>query len=80
MGTHSGIDGVYSDDPRTNPDATFLPEVTFLDVLNQGLKVMDSTAITLCMDNRLPIVVFDLLTTGNIRSILEGQPVGTVVR
>ena len=72
-GTHSGVDGVYTDDPRTNPDATLLDEVTYIDVLNRGLKVMDSTAITLCMDNDLPIVVFDLLGQGNVRSILDGE-------
>ncbi|HLT17754.1 MAG TPA: UMP kinase, partial [Acidimicrobiales bacterium] len=63
-----------------NPDATLIPEVTYLDVLNRGLKAMDSTAITLCMDNRLPIVMFDLLGRGNVRSILSGEPIGTVVR
>jgi len=79
-GTHSGVEGLYTDDPRTNPDATLLREVTYLDVLNRGLKAMDSTAITLCMDNRLPIVMFDLLGRGNVRSILSGEPIGTVVR
>ncbi|HEY9557314.1 MAG TPA: UMP kinase [Acidimicrobiales bacterium] len=79
-GTHSGVDGLYSDDPRTNPEATLIPEVSYLDVLNRGLKAMDSTAITLCMDNALPIVMFDLLGRGNVRSILEGKPIGTVVR
>jgi uridylate kinase len=79
-GTHSGVDGLYTDDPRTNPEATLIHEVTYLDVLNRGLKAMDSTAITLCMDNSLPIVMFDLLTKGNVRSILEGKSIGTVVR
>jgi uridylate kinase len=79
-GTHSGVEGLYTDDPRTNPEATLIPEVTYLDVLNRGLKAMDSTAITLCMDNALPIVMFDLLAKGNVRSILEGKPIGTVVR
>jgi uridylate kinase len=79
-GTHSGVDGLYTDDPRTNPSATLIREVTYLDVLNRGLKAMDSTAITLCMDNALPIVMFDLLGKGNVRSILEGNPIGTVVR
>ena len=79
-GTHSGVEGLYTDDPRTNPDATLIPEVSYLDVLNRGLKAMDSTAITLCMDNRLPIVMFDLLGKGNVRSILSGEPIGTVVR
>lgn len=79
-GTHSGVEGLYTDDPRTNPSATLIREVTYLDVLNRGLKAMDSTAITLCMDNALPIVMFDLLGKGNVRSILEGNPIGTVVR
>jgi len=79
-GTHSGVEGLYTDDPRTNSDATLIPEVSYLDVLNRGLKAMDSTAITLCMDNALPIVMFDLLGKGNVRSILEGKPIGTVVR
>jgi uridylate kinase len=79
-GTHSGVDGLYTDDPRTNPEAQLIREVTYLDVLNRGLKAMDSTAITLCMDNDLPIVMFDLLGKGNVRSILEGNPIGTVVR
>jgi uridylate kinase len=79
-GTHSGVDGLYTDDPRTNPEATLIHEVSYLEVLNRGLKAMDSTAITLCMDNALPIVMFDLLEAGNVRSILQGQPVGTLVR
>jgi uridylate kinase len=79
-GTHSGVDGLYTDDPRTNPEATKLDSVSYLDVLNRGLKAMDSTAITLCMDNKLPIVVFDLLGKGNIASIVGGQAVGTLIR
>ena len=79
-GTHSGVEGLYTDDPRTNPDAVLIREVAYLDVLNRGLKAMDSTAITLCMDNALPIVMFDLLGKGNVRSILQGNPIGTVVR
>jgi uridylate kinase len=79
-GTHSGTDGIYTDDPKTNPEATKLDEVTYLDVLNNGLRAMDSTAITLCMDNNLPIVMFDLLGEGNVRAILEGHSVGTHVR
>lgn len=78
-GTHSGVEGLYTADPRTNPDATKLEDVTYLDVLNRGLKAMDSTAITLCMDNDLPIVVFDLLGKGNIRSIVEGATIGTLI-
>jgi uridylate kinase len=79
-GTHSGTDGIYSDDPRTNPDAVRLDSVSYLDVLNRGLKAMDSTAITLCMDNNLPIVMFDLLGDGTLRTVLEGGAVGTLVQ
>ncbi len=79
-GTHSGVGGIYSDDPRTNPDAVMLTELSYIDVINRGLRVMDSTAITFCMDNALPIVVFDLLKPGNVQSILRGANLGTLVR
>jgi len=78
-GTHGGVDGIYSDDPRTNPDAVKLDHVSYMRVLNEGLKVMDSTAITLCMDNDLPIVVFDLMDDNNLQSLLRGESVGTLV-
>ncbi len=78
-GTHGGIDGIYSDDPRTNPSAVKLDHVSYMRVLNEGLKVMDSTAITLCMDNDLPIVVFDLMGDDNFQSLLRGDTVGTLV-
>jgi uridylate kinase len=78
-GTHSGTDGIYTDDPKLNPDAEKLEEVNYLDVLNRGLRAMDSTAITLCMDNDLPVVMFDLLGEGNVRALLEGRAVGTLV-
>jgi uridylate kinase len=78
-GTHSGTDGIYTADPKRDPTATKLDRVTYLDVLNQGLRAMDSTAITLCMDNDLPIVMFDLLASGNVRAILEGEAIGTLV-
>ncbi len=78
-GTHSGTDGVYTADPRIDPDAEKLDEVQYLDVLSQGLRAMDSTAVSLCMDNKLPIVVFDLMKPGNVRAILDGQPIGTLV-
>ncbi len=78
-GTHGGIDGIYTADPRHDSSASKLDHVGYLEVLNRGLKVMDATAITLCMDNELPIVVFDLMGQGNFRSLLEGQPVGTLV-
>lgn len=78
-GTHSGVDGVYDADPKTHPDATRYDRIGHLDVINQGLKVMDATAITFCMDHELPIVVFDLLEHGNVKSILQGEPIGTLV-
>ena len=78
-GTHGGVDGIYSDDPRTNADAVKLDHVSYMRVLNEGLKVMDSTAITLCMDNDLPIVVFDLMGDDNFQSLLRGDSVGTLV-
>ena len=78
-GTHSGVDGIYTADPKLDPEATLIPEVGYMEVLERGLRAMDSTAITLCMDNAVPIVVFDLLGPGNIRSILEGQAIGTLV-
>jgi uridylate kinase len=78
-GTHSGVDGLYTADPRTDPSATKLDEVSYLEVINRGLKAMDSTAVTLCMDNKLPIVVFDLLGKGNIRSIVGGEAIGTLI-
>lgn len=78
-GTHSGVDGVYSADPRSNSEAVKLVEVSYLEVLSLGLKVMDSTAITFCMDNELPIIVFDVTAPGNIRRALLGEGVGTLV-
>ncbi|MEP6625443.1 MAG: UMP kinase [Acidimicrobiia bacterium] len=78
-GTHSGVDGVYSADPRLDPTAVKLDAVSHFEVINRGLKVMDSTAITLCMDNELPIIVFDVSTPGNIRRALIGEAIGTLV-
>src|SRR5205085_1898452 len=68
-GTHSGVDGIYTADPRKDPTATRLDEISYMDALNQGLNVMDTTALTFCMDNSLPIVVFDVLTNGNLRRV-----------
>jgi uridylate kinase len=80
-GTHSGVDGVYTADPKLDPTATKLDEVTYMDVLNKGLNVMDPTSITFCMDNKLPIVVFDVLAPGNLRRVLMGEDgIGTLVR
>ena len=78
-GTHSGVDGVYTADPRTDPTATKIDAVSYMEVLNRGLRVMDSTAITFCMDRKLPIVVFDVTRPGNVRRVLEGKPIGTLV-
>jgi uridylate kinase len=75
----SGVDGVYDDDPRTNPAATRFDHLPYLEVLRRGLKVADATAFSLCMDNDLPIVVFDLLTQGNIARAVAGEKIGTIV-
>jgi len=74
------VDGVYSADPVKDPTAKKFRELTYLEVLKKGLGVMDSTAISLCMDNALPIVVFSLRGKGNIRKIIEGKRIGTIVR
>ncbi len=71
------VDGVYSDDPRTNPEATRFETLSYLDVLNQGLKVMDATAISLCMGKEMPIAVFDIFTPGTLERLLAGEHVGT---
>jgi uridylate kinase len=73
------VDGVYSDDPMKNPDAIFHPSLSYIDVLNRGLKVLDTTAISLCMDNRIPIVVFNLRKNENLQHLLLGHKVGTIV-
>lgn len=78
-GTHSGVEGVYTADPKKDPDAVRYDHVSFAEVMAKDLKVMDSTAIAFCRDNAIPIVVFDLLQPGNLRSILEGKPIGTLV-
>ena len=73
------VDGIYSADPALDASAQRLPRTTYIDVLNRGLAVMDATAISLCMDNALPIIVFDLTRSGNIRRIVLGEPVGSIV-
>ena len=73
------VDGVYTADPMLDPEATKYPSISYLQVLERQLKVMDATAISLCMDNKLPIVVFDLRQAGNIRRVVLGEPIGTVV-
>ncbi len=76
----NGVEGVYSDDPATDPTAEFIPEITHKDALTRGLRVMDSTAFALCMDNNLPIVVFNMADGRNIDKIVSGDRVGTLVR
>jgi uridylate kinase len=73
------VDGIYDADPMIKPDAVRFDRISYLQVLEQGLKVMDATAISLCMDNRLPIVVFNLRTPGNIRRAISGEPIGSLV-
>ena len=74
------VDGVYSSDPVKDPKAKKYSELTYMEVLKKGLGVMDSTAVTLCMDNNLPIVVFNLRGKRNIRKVVEGKKIGTIVR
>ncbi len=76
----NGVEGVYTADPARNPDAQFIPEITHKEALTRGLQVMDSTAFALCMDNNLPIVVFNMAGGRNIDKIVSGQRVGTLVR
>ena len=74
------VDGIYTADPMLDPDATKYSEISYLQVLERQLKVMDATAISLCMDNKLPIVVFNLRKAGNIRRVVLGEPIGTTVQ
>jgi len=74
------VDGVYDDDPETNPGAKLLHDLNYMEVLSKGLRVMDSTAITMCMDNDLPIRVFNIAKPGNIVAAIRGDDVGTLVR
>jgi uridylate kinase len=74
------VDGIYTADPMLHPTATRYDEISYIKVLEQGLKVMDATAISLCMDNKLPIIVFNLRTAGNLRRVIMGELVGTTVK
>lgn len=74
------VDGIYDKDPKHHPDAKLYKELSYMDVLSKGLKVMDSTAISLCMDNKLPIITFNLTTPGNIARVIRGEQIGTIVR
>jgi uridylate kinase len=73
------VSGVYDSDPLTNPTAKLLPQLTFIEALNKGLKVLDSTALSLCMDNNLPIIVFDLWEPNSLERVVLGERVGTIV-
>ena len=73
------VDGIYDADPVKNPSAKKYSEIPFLSILNQNLKVMDSTAISLCMDNNLPLIVFKLTEQGNFKRVALGEPIGTLV-
>ncbi len=79
-GTHSGVDGVYSADPMLDSEAVRYDEISFMDVVSRDLRVMDLTAITFCKDNKLPILVFDLMKEGNIALALAGREIGTLIR
>ena len=76
----NGVEGVYTADPAVDPTAEFIPEITHKEALTRGLQVMDSTALALCMDNKLPIVVFNMGDETNIGKIVSGERVGTLVR
>ena len=78
-GTHGGVDGVYTADPRVDASATRYEEITFMEVVSKDLRVMDLTAITFCQDNALPILVFDIMTPGNLHRALAGEKIGTLV-
>jgi uridylate kinase len=75
----NGVEGVYDSDPATNPEAKFIPAITHREAIERGLRVMDSTALSLCMDNNLPIYVFNMGDEGNIGRIVRGETVGTLV-
>jgi uridylate kinase len=74
------VDGIYSTDPKMDPDAEFLPELSYRECIERDIKVMDATAFSLCADNRMPIHVFNLHTRGNIMRVVQGEAVGSVVR
>ncbi len=76
----NGVEGVYTSDPASDPEAEFIPEIAHKDALTRGLQVMDSTAFALCMDNNLPIIVFNMADARNINRIVSGEKVGTLVR
>jgi uridylate kinase len=75
----NGVDGVYSDDPRINPNAVKFDRLSYMDVITKSLKVMDQTAITICMENHIDLVVFNMNEITNIQKVVEQQPIGTVI-
>lgn len=75
----NGVDGVYSDDPNKNPDSKKFEKLSYIDILNKGLKIMDSTATSLCMDNKIPILVFGIEDPDNIEKIIKGENIGTII-
>jgi uridylate kinase len=75
----NGVDGVLDSDPRENPDARLIPELTHLEAIERGLKVMDTTALSLCMDNRVPLYVFNLDDESNIERVVRGERIGTII-
>jgi uridylate kinase len=79
-GTHSGVDGVYSADPRVDAEAVKYDEIGFMEVVSRDLRVMDLTAITFCRDNAIPILVFDIMQPGNLRAALAGERIGTLIK
>lgn len=76
----NNVDGVYSDDPRVNKNAKKYENITYMDMLNEGLGVMDSTASTLCMENDIPLIVFSITEEGNIKKVVQGETIGTIIR
>jgi uridylate kinase len=74
------VDGVYSADPKTVPNATRYSELTFLEAINMGVAVMDTTALSLCMNNKLPIIIFNIMENGNLLKVIQGEKIGTIVR
>ena len=74
------VDGVYDSDPLKNPKAKRFQQISYFDVLSRGLRVMDTTAISMCMENRIPIIVYDLKKKGNLRRVVSGEPIGTIVK
>lgn len=75
----TNVDGIYTADPKIDKSATKIDQINYIDVLNRKLNVMDSTATTLCMDNNIPIIVYNMNTKGNLEKIINGEKIGTIV-